>query len=66
MALSGTKGSIIDAAQLPAFLGDELEERIIKHQAYRKTGTYIIDSSQDGDTTPPNTIYNGFDETISP
>lgn len=66
MALSGTKGSIIDAAQLPAFLGDELEERIIKHQAYRKTGTYIIDSSQDGDVTPPNTIYNGFDETISP
>lgn len=63
-ALSGTSGGIVDVASLPEFLGDDLEERIMKYQAYRKIGLALIDSSQEGSTTtPPNQIYNGFDDT---
>jgi len=31
IALAGTTGGIVDVAALPAFLGDDLEERIMKY-----------------------------------
>ena len=62
IALSGTSGGIVDVASLPEFLGDDLPERLMKYQAYRKIGLAIIDSSQEGQQNI-NTIYNGFDDT---
>ena len=62
IALSGTSGGIVDVASLPEFLGDTLEERLMKYQAYRKVGLAVIDSSQEGQQNI-NTIYNGFDDT---
>lgn len=65
IALSGTKGAIVDQAALPAYLGDTPEERLIKFQAYRKLGLSIIDSAQEGMQMAPNQIYNGFDDSLS-
>lgn len=62
IALAGTTGGIVDVAALPEFLGDKLEERLMKYQAYRKIGLAVIDSSQEGQQNI-NTIYNGFDDT---
>lgn len=62
IALSGTAGAIVDLAALPEVLGDDMEERIIKYQAYRKAGLSIMDSSQEGQQNI-NTIYNGFNDT---
>lgn len=62
IALSGTNGAIVDVAALPEFLGDSLEERLIKYQAYRKVGLAIVDTSQEGQQQI-NTIYNGFNDT---
>lgn len=65
IALAGTRGAIIDVAAIPEFIGDTPEERIIKFQAYRKVGTSLIDSAQEG-LQNLNTIYNGYDDTIQP
>jgi len=62
IALSGTSGAIVDVASLPEFLGDDLEERLVKYQAYRKVGLAIVDTSQEGQQQI-NTIYNGFNDT---
>lgn len=64
IAQAGTKGAIIDWPSLPEQLGDTPEERLINFQAYRKMGLSLIDSSQEG-IQNINTIYNGFDDTIS-
>lgn len=64
LALSGTKGAIVDVATLPEILGSNFEERLLKFIAYRKTGLSIIDSSQEGQS--PNQIYGGFDDTVNP
>jgi hypothetical protein len=45
IALSGTKGAIIDMAQLPDSLGDTPEERIMKFTGYRKVGISLINSA---------------------
>ena len=65
IALSGTKGAIVDMASLPEKLGDTFEERLMKYIAYRKTGLALIDTSQEG-LTQINTIYNGFNDTVDP
>ena len=62
VALAGTAGAIVDVAQLPEFLGDDLDERLIKFQAYRKVGLSIIDTSQEG-SAQQNTFYGGFNDT---
>jgi hypothetical protein len=52
---------------LPEVLGSNFAERFQKWQAYKKTGTALIDSSQEGRASggaPMNTIFNGFDDTI--
>lgn len=64
VALSGTKGAIVDMATLPENLGDNFEERLMKFLAYRKTGISLINSAQEG--MPPNQIYNGYDDTVNP
>lgn len=63
IALSGTKGAHVDVAHLPTFLGDDTEERLIKYQAYRKTGLALYDSSQEGEMF--NTTFNGYDDSVN-
>lgn len=68
IASSGTVGDIIDISVLPKILGKDLPERLKKWIAYKKAGTAIIDTSQSGrfeqGMASPNTIYNGYDDTI--
>lgn len=63
IALSGTKGAHVDIAHLPAVLGDSVEERLKKYQAYRKTGLSLYDSSQEGQMV--NTNFNGYDDSVN-
>ena len=60
---SGTVGDWIDIAYLPKVLGSDLTERLLKWKAYKKQGTALIDSSQEG-TPPMNTTFQGFDDSI--
>lgn len=68
IAGSGTVGDIIDVSMLPKFLGVNLTERIQKALAWKKQGAFLIDSSQEGrlgnGQAAPNTIYNGYDDTV--
>lgn len=64
IALSGTKGAIVDLAHLPEMLGDKMEERLMKYLAYRKSGIALFDSSQEGDVI--NTTFNGFNDMVEP
>lgn len=68
IANSGTVGDWIDLTLIPAELGAELPERLIKWQAYKKQGMGLLDSSQEGrlaaGQAPLNTIFNGFDNTV--
>lgn len=61
-ALSGTAGAIVDIAQLPEMLGEDMTERLMKYQALRKIGLAVIDTSQEG-SMQHNTFYGGFDDT---
>lgn len=63
IALSGTKGAIVDLAHLPEMLGDSTAERLMKYLAYRKAGIAVFDSSQEGEVI--NQVFNGFDDTVS-
>lgn len=62
IANSGSIGDWVDVAHLPAFLGEDLVERLQKWIAYKKTGTALFDSSQEGQMI--NTAFNGYDDTI--
>lgn len=68
IASSGTAGDFLDISVLPKFLGVTLPERLQKWVAYKKGGLALVDTSQEGrlgaQTTPINTIYNGFDDTV--
>ena len=68
IASSGTTGDFIDVSVLPKFLGVNLPERLQKWLTYKKQGTALIDTSQEGrlgaQSAPINTIYNGFDDTV--
>lgn len=68
IASSGSVGDWLDVSMLPTFLGAKLSERIEKWKAYKKAGTALIDSSQEGrlgsGQAPVNTIFNGYDDTI--
>ena len=68
IANSGTVGDWIDLTLIPAELGVNLPERLIKWQALKKQGLGILDSSQEGrlasGQAPLNTIFNGFDNTV--
>ena len=68
LANSGVKGSIIDISMIPTFLGPEYAARIQKWIAYKKQGTMLIDTAQEGrnenGNAPLNTIFNGYDESL--
>ena len=49
---------------IPTSLGVDFPERIQKWLAYRKQGTMLINSAQEGDNSTLNTIFNGYDDTI--
>lgn len=68
IASSGSVGDFINLPTLPAILGNDLSERLMKWKAYAKQGMKIIDTSQEGQVNsgqaPLTTIYNGFDDTV--
>ena len=68
IANSGSIGDWINMPTIPTFLGDKLEERIMKWLAYKKQGIGLIDTSQEGQLNtgqaPINTMFNGFDDTV--
>ena len=64
IANSGVKGSHVDVANLPQWLGNSPQERLQKAIGYKKQGTNLLDSSQESAGTA-NTIFAGFDETLS-
>ena len=63
IASSGTVGDWIDLAAVPAALGVEMPERIMKWLSYKKSGVGLYDSSQDG-AQLMNTTFSGFDDTV--
>ena len=69
IANSGVKGQIMDFSLIPANLGVNWPERIKRWMAYRKTGTMMIDSTQDGRNDQGfgqfNTMLAGYDDTLS-
>ena len=69
VANSGVKGQILDLSMIPRNLGPDFTERVKKWEAYKKNGLAMIDSTQEGKvdgSAPLNTIFNGFDDTLSP
>lgn len=68
IASSGNIGDWIDLSLIPASLGVNFPERIQKWIAYKKAGVGLLDTSQEGrnntGTSPLNTIFNGFDNTV--
>ena len=65
IAQSGTKGAHVDMSQLPTWLGDTPQERLLKYLGYRKMGLSPIAAVQDGiDQSPLNNIWNGYDDTL--
>ena len=68
IANSGVKGQVMDFSLIPANLGVNWPERIKKWMAYRKTGTMMIDSTQDGRNDQGfgqfNTMLAGYDDTL--
>lgn len=65
IASSGTVGDWIDIPMLPAYLGDTPQERLQKWLSYKKQGTALLDTSQDGmQGANLNTIFNGYDDTV--
>ena len=65
VASSGVKGSKVDVALVPKWLGDKPEERIQRHRAYRKQGLDLGDSSQEGaQATRGGTFAGDFDESL--
>ena len=65
IANSGTKGSYYDVSTLPEFLGNSAVERLEKVIRYKKGGIGLIDTSSDAAQHTPNTIFGGFDESVS-
>jgi len=68
IAQSGSVGDFVNLPTLPAILGNDLSERLMKWKAYKKAGFALIDTSQEGQLNtgqaPLNTMFNGFDDTV--
>jgi hypothetical protein len=68
IANSGVKGQIMDFSLIPANLGVNWPERVKKWMAYRKAGTMMIDSTQEGRNEQGagqfNTMFSGYDDTL--
>jgi len=68
IANSGSVGDWVNMPTIPAFLGNDMPERIMKWLAYKKQGLGLIDTSQEGQVNtgqaPLNTMFGGFDDTV--
>ena len=68
IANSGVKGQIMDFSLIPANLGVNWPERVKRWMAYRKTGTMMIDTTQEGRNESGagqfNTMFSGYDDTL--
>lgn len=68
IANSGTAGDWIDISLIPTTLGVNFPERVQKWIAYKKAGTALIDTAQEGRIAngqmPLNTTFAGYDNTI--
>ena len=68
IANSGVKGQIMDFSLIPANLGVNWPERVKKWMAYRKAGTLMIDTTQEGRNEAGagqyNTMFSGYDDTL--
>lgn len=68
IANSGVKGQIMDFSLIPANLGVNWPERVKKWMAYRKAGTMMIDTTQEGRNDQGagqfNTMFSGYDDTL--
>lgn len=68
IANSGVKGQIMDFSLIPANLGVNWPERVKKWMAYRKGGTMLIDTTQEGRNEQGagqfNTMFSGYDDTL--
>ena len=66
IASSGIRGDFLDVAQLPDFLGKTPQERMLKWIGYKKKmGVALINTAQEGQGQNLNTIYHGYDDTVS-
>lgn len=65
IANSGVKGDWVDYANLPTFLGNTPMERLMKFKAYGKQGMKLINTAQEGRGANHNTVFAGFDDTVS-
>ena len=63
IAQSGTTGDWVDLAFVPGSLGTELEDKLQKWIAYKKSGIALLDSSQEG-MPMTNTTFSGYDDTV--
>jgi len=64
IANSGSKGDWVDVSNLPTFLGQTPEERLLKFMAYKKQGLAPINTAQEGRGANHNTVFSGFDNTV--
>ena len=64
IASSGGVGDWMDVSFIPSFLGEKLVDRVKAWQAYKKNGLALINSKEEGNEGMPNTIFNGFDDTV--
>ena len=62
--LSGVKGMAVDTSAIPAWLGEEPEERLKKFWAYVKSGLAPLDTAQEGQSTMNTAIFQPFDNSI--
>ena len=66
IATSGIRGDFLDVSNLPDFLGKTPQERILKWKAYKsKMGIALVNTAQEGQGANLNTIYSGYDDTVS-
>lgn len=66
ISTSGSKGSWMDISQIPVEFGQKFEERLMKWEAYSKTGRKYFNSANEGrEGASPNTFFNGYDDTVS-
>ncbi len=68
IANSGVKGQIMDFSLIPTNLGVNWPDRVKKWMAYRKSGTMMIDTTQEGRNELGagqfNTMFSGYDDTL--
>lgn len=62
IANAGTKGSRVDVASIPTFLGKSMTKRVMKFLAYKKQGMELYDSSIEGGSFEH---FGDFDNSMS-